>query len=79
MYYLLLILFLLIKLINNQELFTSSAELQQLINIENKIPKIIENYIILENERLENLKDLAENYLKIFQIKEKHVFQQRMI
>ncbi|KAF7633076.1 Fe2OG dioxygenase domain-containing protein [Meloidogyne graminicola] len=56
MYYLLLILFLLIKLINNQELFTSSAELQQLINIENKIPKIIENYIILENERLENLK-----------------------
>ncbi|KAF7626045.1 Fe2OG dioxygenase domain-containing protein [Meloidogyne graminicola] len=39
------------------KLFTSSAELQQLINIENKIPKIIENYIILENERLENLKE----------------------
>uniref|UniRef100_A0A914LZ99 Candidate secreted effector n=1 Tax=Meloidogyne incognita TaxID=6306 RepID=A0A914LZ99_MELIC len=55
-FYLINLLFILIKLINSQELFTSSAELQQLVHVEKEIPKIIENYILLENKRLENLK-----------------------
>ena len=48
-------LFIFIKLIKLQELFTS-AELQQLIHVEKEIPKIIENYIALETKRLEHLK-----------------------
>jgi len=56
MYLLINLLFILIKLINSQDLFTSSAELQQLVHVEKEIPKIIENYILLENKRLENLK-----------------------
>uniref|UniRef100_A0A914N2W2 Uncharacterized protein n=1 Tax=Meloidogyne incognita TaxID=6306 RepID=A0A914N2W2_MELIC len=56
MYFYLINLFILIKLINSQELFASSAELQQLVHVEKEIPKIIENYISLENKRLENLK-----------------------
>ena len=49
-------LFIFIKSIKSQELFTSSAELQQLIHVEKEIPKIIENYIALETKRLEHLK-----------------------
>nr|CAD2203874.1 unnamed protein product [Meloidogyne enterolobii] len=77
MYFYLINLFILIKLINSQELFTSSAELQQLVHVEKEIPKIIENYILLENKRLENLKSILNEYLKeeseLFELEPKSV------
>nr|CAD2186758.1 unnamed protein product [Meloidogyne enterolobii] len=77
MYLLINLLFILIKLINSQDLFTSSAELQQLVHVEKEIPKIIENYILLENKRLENLKSIANKYLKeeseLFELEPKSV------
>nr|CAD2152297.1 unnamed protein product [Meloidogyne enterolobii] len=56
MYFYLINLFILIKLINSQDLFTSSAELQQLVHVEKENSKNYRNYILLENKRLENLK-----------------------
>uniref|UniRef100_A0A914LRH9 procollagen-proline 4-dioxygenase n=1 Tax=Meloidogyne incognita TaxID=6306 RepID=A0A914LRH9_MELIC len=77
MYFYLINIFILIKLINSQDLFTSSAELQQLVHVEKEIPKIIENYILLENKRLENLKSIANKYLKekseLFELEPKSV------
>ena len=64
-YLILFFLFIFIKLVKTQELFTSSAELQQLVHVEKEIPKIIENYIILENERLEYLKGYLNKILKL--------------
>ena len=55
-----------IKIINTQELFTSSAELQQIIHVEKEIPKIIQNYISLENKRLEELKMYFIRFNKIY-------------
>uniref|UniRef100_A0A914N3L7 Prolyl 4-hydroxylase alpha-subunit N-terminal domain-containing protein n=1 Tax=Meloidogyne incognita TaxID=6306 RepID=A0A914N3L7_MELIC len=67
MYFYLINLFILIKLINSQDLFTSSAELQQLVHVEKEIPKIIENYILLENKRLENLKRVIKKLAKTWE------------
>ncbi|KAL7078512.1 hypothetical protein ACQ4LE_002658 [Meloidogyne hapla] len=44
------------------DLFTSSADLQQLTYAEKDIPKLITNYIQLETERLEHLKSIAAKY-----------------
>ncbi|CAD5215722.1 unnamed protein product [Bursaphelenchus okinawaensis] len=44
------------------DLFTSMADLQRLLQMEKDIPKVIENYIQSENERLDNLKKMVAKY-----------------
>ncbi|KAI6235644.1 Procollagen-proline 4-dioxygenase [Aphelenchoides besseyi] len=47
---------------SNGELFTSMADLQRLLQAEKDIPKVINDYIASENERLNDLKKMVEKY-----------------
>jgi hypothetical protein len=38
------------------DIFTSIADLQRLTDVEKEIPDLINNYINMENQRLENLR-----------------------
>lgn len=51
-----------LPLLTKGDIFTSSAELQKLVTVEKDIPQLINNYISLETERLELLKDFIETY-----------------
>lgn len=50
----------------NADLFTSMADLQRLLQIEKDIPKVIDNYIVTENARLDELKKYVSSIEFVF-------------
>ncbi|KAI1721472.1 2OG-Fe(II) oxygenase superfamily domain-containing protein [Ditylenchus destructor] len=57
------LIFILISLpVTRGDIFTSIADLQRLLYTEKDIPEIINSYIAAENERLENLRSVANKY-----------------
>jgi hypothetical protein len=56
--YLLLILFSVV----HADLFTSTADLQRLLDEEKEIPNLIESFIVFANTRLEQLKNFIQQY-----------------
>ncbi|KAI6176956.1 Procollagen-proline 4-dioxygenase [Aphelenchoides bicaudatus] len=48
--------------LSNADLFTSMADLQRLLQIEKDIPQVIDNYIVTENARLDELRRMVQKY-----------------